>query len=139
MTVLNKCAFNSRRLFLGALLGIVALSATPGKASAQIPPLEAISAIGNMVGIGQPRRPQERPNTNVLNNNLHSNDLDLCVLTCDLPSALLPPGRPPMPPQARPPMPPQARPPVPAQGQPPVSAPASRPQGPTILLPPIQL
>ncbi len=136
MISLNRPALNSRRILLGALLGMVALSATPGKASAQIPPLDAINAVGNILGIGQ-QPPRERPNTDVLNGNFNSNDFDFCVLTCELPPGLLPTGRPPVPPQARP-VPPQARP-VQPQARPPVPPQASRPQGPTILLPPIQL
>jgi hypothetical protein len=138
MISLNGRTFNSRRLLLGALLGVVALGAVPGKASAQIPPLDAINTVGNILGIGQ-QPPRERPNTDVLNGNMNNNSFDFCVLTCDLPSQLLPTGGRPVPPQARPPIPPQARP-IPPQGRP-VAPPqaARRPQGPTILLPPIQL
>lgn len=143
MTFLNGPAIHSRRLILGALLGVVALSATPGKASAQLIPLDALNTVGNILGIGQ--QPRERPNTDILNGNLNSNDIDFCVLTCDLPPNLLPTGRPPVPPQARPPIPPQARPPqagpqgIPPQARPTVPGqPSPRPQGPTLIVPPIQ-
>ncbi|MGF1568404.1 MAG: hypothetical protein ACFCVD_10095 [Nodosilinea sp.] len=135
MTIQNERAFNSRRLLLGALLGLAALGATPNSASAQIPPLDALNTVGNILGLGRPQPPQPRPNMDILSENMHGNSLDICVLTCELPPTLIPGGLPSIPSQARPPLPPQARPPVLPQAP----AQAPRPQGPTILLPPIQL
>jgi hypothetical protein len=130
MAFLTTRTFKSHRLLLGALLGLITLGATPGPADAQIPPLDALNAVGSILGLGQ-QPPRERPNTDILNGNMNNNEFDFCVLTCDLPPNLIPTGLPPIPPQARPPVPPQARPPVPTQ--------APRNQGPTILIPPIQL
>lgn len=148
MTLLTHRSNHSHRMLLGALLGLMALSATPGKAAAQtIPvPLDMITnTVGSVLGLGQSQTPQTPPELDVFNDNIRNNDLDICVLTCT-PSPI------PLPQTARGPVPPRpgqarpssaARPPVRTSGSRPPASPTARPQsnptGPTILVPPIQL
>jgi hypothetical protein len=127
------------RLFLGSVLGALALGSTAHPAAAASP-LDLLGPLGSVLS-PRPTQPQPPANLDLLTDNVRNNNLNLCVLTCNLPNpAAIPGGAPQRVPAGA--IPPQR---VPAGAIPPTSRPpAAPPQAtqssarPTLTLPPIQ-
>ena len=126
------------QIFLGILLGAIAVGTTPDKAAA-LTPLDLIKIPLNAVGSGTPK-PLPNRNIDVFKENLNGNNLNVCVSPCGVPNAVprTLPSRPTPPPQVRGPIAPQGSvsPSQTAQSQ---TAAPQRSSGPVLSVPPIKL